>query len=72
MTMPSIYKIVVGNKMTVKSFIKKDATEICERLKAKGKDARVVLFRKNVKIYDNADTGSVEYYREEREDEVNG
>jgi hypothetical protein len=65
--MAKIYKIKKGNEISVKAFILKDAKRLKEAYHRRGINIEIIEFKDNVKVFDVADSGSVEYFREEKE-----
>jgi hypothetical protein len=66
--MPNIYKVLVNDKVTKNNFKASTAKKIVKHFKEKGIEAKIVLYRKNVKIFDLVDSNSIEYYMEEQVD----
>lgn len=62
--MAKLYKVIVGNKITTKCFNSKQARTIINKYKSKDIEAKVIIYRDNVKIYDMVSLDSVEYYME--------
>jgi hypothetical protein len=62
--MAKLYKVVVQNKITTKCFNSKQAKEIINMYKNKNIEAKVIVYKDNVKIYDMISLDSVEYYME--------
>jgi ribosomal protein L21 len=66
--MANIYKIKVDNQISVGCYYIGDAKKIANKLVNKGKNAKIVVFKKNVKIYDLIEEGQVQYYMEEQKE----
>jgi predicted glycosyltransferase len=59
---------LVDNKVTKNNYRAAQAKELINKYKEKGIEAKLVLYRKNVKIFDLVELYVIEYYMEEQVD----
>lgn len=66
--MPNIYKVMVDNQVTKNNYKVKEAKELINSYKEKGIEAKLIVYKKNVKIFDLVDLETIQYFMEEQID----
>lgn len=67
--MPDLYKVVVNKKISNRVFTFQKARKLVKHYKELGFQAKKVLYKEDVKIYDLVEDGTVEFFMEAKEED---